>query len=114
MHNLQLHIDIMSDDDMMVLRAGSTAKRDCDSVQEHLQAHKSSHKHTVGPDNVSALHVACAMGPMKTALALLEAGADPTLAASNGLTALDLAKQKKRWKLVKAIEQHTLSTAGHP
>jgi hypothetical protein len=114
MHNLQLHIDIMSDDDMMVLRAGSDRKQDRSFVQTHLQTFKSSHKHTVGPDSVSALHVACAMGPMKTAIALLDAGADPKRAASNGLTALDLAKQNKRWKLVKAIEQRTLNATGHP
>lgn len=109
-HELQLHIDILSDDDMLVLRSGSSRARDQQFIAKHLAGTPQSVNHAVAPNQITALHVACAMGPMKSVRTLLQAGANPTLKATDGTTALALAKRKRRHQLVRLLEQHIQNT----
>lgn len=104
-HRLEMHIDILSDKDMLILRSGSARKQDQLFVQKHLATNPEDTEHALQPDGVTALHVACAMGPIQTARALLAAGANPARRTKEGTTALDLARKKKRHQLVRLLTQ---------
>lgn len=55
------------------------------------------------------LHAACYWGREATALALVDAGADPYARAPNGLTPLDNALWQGHLRLAEALGEHTLS-----
>lgn len=52
----------------------------------------------------SGLYLACESGHARIARLLLDAGADPTLADTQGMTPLDIARQMSNWRCARLLE----------
>jgi ankyrin repeat protein len=52
----------------------------------------------------SGLYLACESGHARIARLFLEAGADPTLADTHGMTPLDIARESSNWRCARLLE----------
>jgi len=52
----------------------------------------------------SGLYLACESGHARIARLFLQAGADPTLADTHGMTPLDIARESSNWRCARLLE----------